>query len=99
MQHEVEYLSDLFFYNPSSGVVLSRIYRGPGKNLSTKPVWPGKKADTSDGAYKRVNFDGSSLQVGRLAWLLMTGDIRRDTQIRHRDGNPSNNRFNNLESY
>ena len=56
----------------------------------------GKVAGTTTwNGYVRINHYGKSYAAHRLAWLYMTGDIG-DFVIDHIDGNPSNNKFENL---
>jgi hypothetical protein len=49
---------------------------------------------TRDG-YRVIAINGRNYRAHRLAWLYVTGEWRTET-IDHRDGDPSNNRWNNL---
>ena len=56
----------------------------------------GSVANSKDGhGYIRIKVDGVNYLAHRLAWLWMTGDWPGQ-HIDHIDGNPSNNRWENL---
>lgn len=46
--------------------------------------------------YKRVYFDGKTHGVHRVIWQMFNGEIPVGMQIDHIDGNPANNRIENL---
>lgn len=66
-----------------------------GRVLST---WPNKKGYLSFSIASRVSGKRANLLVHRLAALQMFGEAMLDTcmEVRHLDGNPTNNRLSNL---
>lgn len=86
-------LKELFHYDPESGH-LRRILR-TGKSRS----FAGMNAGFKDGKYLRVNVDHNvykrNFLVHRLIWLYMTGSWPQ-YQVDHIDGNPLNNKWENL---
>lgn len=63
-------------------------------------IWNARFAGTIAGSidkagYTRIKIGGSSEAAHRLAWLWMTGKEPSD-EIDHKDGDRSNNRFDNL---
>lgn len=82
-----ERLRDLLHYDPEVG---DFIWREPGRGIR-----PGKTGNVRPDGYIRIGIDGISYLAHRLAWLYMTGDWPT-IDVDHRDGNPGNNRFDNL---
>lgn len=75
-------------YDPETGDFFRLVTRGgqvPGK-VRRKPDALG---------YMNVGFDGKARKAHRLAWLYMTGEWPTK-DIDHINGNPSDNRFENL---
>ena len=46
--------------------------------------------------YRRVYFDGKTHGVHRVIWQMFNGDIPDGMQVDHIDGNPENNKIENL---
>src|SRR5262249_23350106 len=82
-------LRELLDYNDETGEFRWR------KRMSRK-VKPGDVAGNlnTDG-YRRIRIKGREYRAHHLAWLHMTGKSC-PVFIDHRDGNPSNNRWDNL---
>jgi len=62
-------------------------------------AWPGDLAGagiTPGTGYRRIRLEDKTYAVGRLVWLLHTGEDPGKATIRHLDGDPMNDRFNNL---
>ncbi len=77
-----------YAYDALTGVFVYRQQRGPKK--------AGESAGTVKPDGRRViNVNGVLCFAHRLAWLYQTGQWPKG-EIDHRDGNPSNNRFDNL---
>jgi len=82
-----------FSYNPRTGIVSRR--------HATSSVAPAGPINTkTEGGYLRASlvFSGFRFRIGvhRLAYFLRTGE--QPEFIDHEDGNPSNNRFDNLRA-
>jgi hypothetical protein len=56
----------------------------------------GDEAGSKDKHGVRIKLDKTKYLVHRVIWLLMTGQDPANKLIDHIDGNPYNNRFNNL---
>jgi hypothetical protein len=82
-----ERLKELLHYNPETGIFTWRVCRQAIKN--------GSVAGTVNGRhYVQIVLDRRIYLAHRLAWLYMRGAF--PSSIDHRDGNPSNNAWNNL---
>lgn len=89
---DYEHYSHLFSYNPETGDVC---WRAPRKGTTV-----GKPAGSPFNVngrplYLRISLDGKGLRAHRIAWLLHTGEWPKH-EIDHIDGNPLNNRIQNL---
>jgi hypothetical protein len=82
-QVDLNRIDQLFIYNPNSGEVL---HRYTGRPLMTR--------DTSGGLLARVY--GRTYSAHKIAWFLSHGEWPT-FNLRHVDGNRSNNRIENLE--
>lgn len=80
---------ELLSYDPKTGVFRWRVYRG---RVAKAGFVAGNV--TSDGRV-RICVAGRLYLAHRLAWLYTTGKWPTD-QIDHKDGDPLNNRWNNL---
>ena len=89
---------DARLYQDREGNLRNKITRGVGKRQQK-----GEIATTTAGhdSYLIVQdyIDGKRVRIyaHRLAWLLHTGEDPGDNDINHKDQNPSNNKFSNLE--
>jgi hypothetical protein len=76
-------------YDPKTGRFWWRV------TLSNRAV-AGTVAGAFDSkGYRNVMIDGRNYKASRLAWAIMTGEWPPET-IDHRDGNPRNDRWDNL---
>jgi hypothetical protein len=82
-QVDLNRIDQLFTYNPNSGEVL---HRYTGRPILTR--------DNSGGLITRVN--GRAYSAHKIAWFLAHGEWPTFL-LRHRDGDRSNNRIENLE--
>jgi hypothetical protein len=99
----VEYLQECFVYNPGTGML--RWLDRPREHFSSDralAIWNGKHAWTAAGCvsvttkgYRIVGLDGVLYLAHRIVWKLFTGD-EPPRSIDHIDGDPDNNRWNNL---
>ena len=88
--HNAERVKELFNYDPETGVFTRRI--------DSPPRWKaGQIAGSrhSKHGYWIIRFDGRDKLAHRLAWLYVHGEWPTQ-DIDHIDGNPLNNRINNL---
>lgn len=78
---------ELVSYDPATGVFT---------RLKSRAQWIGRPAGKTDsqGAIQ-ILLDGQVYLAHRLAWLVMTGSWP-ETEIDHKDRNPSNNAWGNL---
>ena len=81
-------LKDNLKYDPDTGN-FCWIKRKNGRVFNSVP------GNTLPNGYKRIGIDGTNYLCHRLAWLYMTGEMPNKV-IDHIDGDPSNNKFNNL---
>lgn len=85
-----DYVNQLYEYNPSTGDFIRKTSRG------------GSLAGSVAGAkdklgYVRLSIDGRLYLAHRLAFLIMEGKFP-EGNVDHKDGNPSNNSWNNLRN-
>lgn len=88
-----EYLKEFFYYDPESpsGLRWKRIY----KRGSTAKI--GDVVGSNDDGYWRVHALGSHYKAYKIVWALHNNFENQDGfHIDHIDGNPSNNRIENL---
>ena len=79
---------ELFSFEPSTGNLIRKIQRGPGK--------VGDIAGSAHSAgYRAVMADGVNYMVHRVIWLMLNGVWPVDL-IDHRNGGRSDNRLDNL---
>jgi hypothetical protein len=85
-----EYLWECFSYSPLLGEFRWRVPR-PGWSV-------GRVAGGSidDRGYVRVTLDGQHYRLHRLVWCWVTGEDPGQLEIDHIDGDPTNNKWNNL---
>lgn len=84
----IDRLREAFEYDPQSGMLVWKIGR-------RGPACPGDVAGCLSNGYVSVKLDQQGLMVHRVAWALTHGRWPIG-DIDHRDGNPSNNRLDNL---
>lgn len=88
-------LRALFAYDPLTGVITWR------HRADMDAAWNGRQAgkaagcDTPNG-YKQIRLNGRGLRYHRVAWILLHGDCPVDRFIDHANGDPSDNRADNL---
>lgn len=88
-----EYLSEFFYYDPESpsGIRWKKIYN-KGSNIKIGDV-----AGSNDKGYWRVHALGSHYKSYKIVWALHNNFENQDGfHIDHIDGNPSNNKIENL---
>ena len=78
-------LLELFHYNPDTGVFTWRCGNRAGKRAGCN----------NDKGYRRIQSDGRSYRVSRLAWLYVHGRWP-DEQMDHINGNRADDRMSNL---
>lgn len=88
-----EYLKDFFYYDPESpsGLRWKRIYKR-GSIIKIGDV-----AGSNDNGYWRVHALGSHYKAHKIVWALHNNfENQEGLHIDHIDGNPSNNKIENL---
>lgn len=88
-----EYLAEFFYYDPESpsGLRWKRIYN------KSSTARPGDVAGSNDKGYWRVHALGSHYKAYKIVWALHNNFENQDGfHIDHIDGNPSNNKIENL---
>lgn len=98
---KIERVRELFDYDTATGVLRWR--RRPTSDFNSARVcaiwnarWAGKEAGSFDkDGYREVSVGDVALKAHRIAWAWMTGAWPTD-DIDHKDGDKSNNRFDNL---
>lgn len=83
-----ERLREILHYDPDAGVWRWREKRGCKRKGAPAGCF-------NAGGYRVIRIDKCLLRSGRLAWLYTTGEWPQD-EIDHRDGDPSNDRWDNL---
>ena len=81
-------LRELFDYDPDRGVLIAKVAR---RDIAVGDPVMG----TNSLGYRQISVDGKQYQAHRLIWLWVTGEWPSQN-IDHRDGDRSNNRWNNL---
>lgn len=84
-------LRDVLLYDPETGVFRWALSRGSRAAAGAVAGW------LDDKGYVRIQVDGHTCFAHRLAWLHCYGEWP-DAHIDHRDGDPSNNRIDNLRA-
>jgi hypothetical protein len=88
-----DYLRSRFSYDENSGLLFWKEWEGHSSWFNAR------YADTQAGSrgdpYSQVHLDRRMLQTHRIIWKIMTGDDPSNF-IDHIDGDPHNNRWNNL---
>lgn len=86
-----ERLKELLEYDPETGIFIWS--KNASSNVSGKQAG-GRHSEKE--AYVRIKVDGHHYLAHRLAWVWMTGNDPGGLSIDHKDGDPSNNSFENL---
>ena len=82
-------LRELLDYNAETGTFVWRVKTSTRNSAGAVAGW------TEPNGYKRLCIDSRKVWAHRAAWLYMTGNYP-EHHIDHIDGNPLNNRFQNL---
>lgn len=93
-----KYLHTLFNYDPDTGTLTwkERILGGRGTNVSFNTRYAGQSVGALNSCgHRQVRVEGRLTTVHRIAWKMMTGKDPTN-QIDHINGNPDDNRWNNL---
>jgi hypothetical protein len=92
-----EYLKSRLSYDPDTGVfVWRRKEVTDGKDISWNTRFSGKVAGTVERrGYRRITINAKLYWAHRLAWLYVHGEMP-ENDIDHIDGDPLNNRIENL---
>ena len=84
-----ERLKEVLSYDPETGIFTWKV----GKR---NQVYAGREAGSVVKlGYRMIKIDGHSYLTHRLAWLYFYGELPA-LDIDHRDGNPSNNKIDNI---
>ena len=86
---ELDRLKQLFYYDADTGLFIRKIPRGS----STAGAIAGCKTRRG---YIAMCVDGVVYLAHRLAWLYVTSEDPRQWIVDHSNGNPTDNRFQNL---
>jgi len=89
-----EYVRSILEYDPETGVFKRKWRRDISKKINTRCV--GKLAGSyNEKGYLRISINDRRYYAHRLAWLIVYGEWP-DDDIDHIDGDPNNNRIENL---
>lgn len=92
---DIEVLRSFFTYDPVSGVV--RWKQRVDKNRRWNTQFAGQEAGCiAERGYKQIRLNGRGLRYHRIAWALHFGSCPSDSLIDHANGDPSDNRIENL---
>ena len=86
----VEQITALFAYDPGLGRILWRVSRSPRIKVGQEA------GSVTKNGHKIVWLNGRHYQVAHIVWVLLTGQWPVN-EIYHRNGDPSDNRFEHLE--
>jgi hypothetical protein len=95
----VEYLRECFDYDPETGDLRWKLrpyghFARPVDEVRCNAM-AGEIAGYFDNGYRRVSLGGVDYKAHRLIWKLVTGN-EPSAMLDHADGNPANNRWENL---
>jgi hypothetical protein len=98
----IEYVLEALDREPETNVLRWRVraiahFLTAGSCNSWNAKWAGKIAGNVSGGYVRIGLCGGLFLAHRLVWLLVHGEPVPDG-IDHADGNPLNNRIDNLRA-
>lgn len=82
-------VKDEFDYNPETGLLTWKVSAGPCKAGNRAGTWVGDRL--------RVGWLKQYHPATHIIWLWMTGKWP-DKVVDHKDGNPSNDKWNNLQN-
>lgn len=89
-----EYVDNALSYDPDTGLFTWKFRADKAKQINTRVA--GKQAGTLDqSGYILIGINKVNYAAHRLAWLVMTGEWPA-SEIDHRDGMGSNNKWENL---
>lgn len=94
MKYTADFVRNILQYDPTTGVFRWR--ERSDVRASWNPQFAGKRAGSiGSTGYLKVSINDQTFLGHRLAWLIMTGAWPAH-EIDHKDGNPANNRWDNL---